>query len=83
VKLAFAALDDGAKVTARVTVANARNAIVFSSSTVVPTIRAGEAYSVSWRTAKSQAGTFRFCVRAVLPGGRQSAQSCASVVVKK
>jgi hypothetical protein len=83
VKLGFAALDDGAKVTARATVANARNAIVFNSSTVVPTMQAGEAYSLSWRTAKSQAGTFRFCVRAVLAGGRQSAQSCASVVVKK
>lgn len=83
VKLALLALDDGTNIRERVTVANARNAIVFRSSTAVATVRAGKTYAASWRTGKTQVGTFRFCVSTVSAAGLQSVQSCASVAVRK
>jgi hypothetical protein len=83
VKLGLLALDDGANISERVTVANARNAVVFRSSTALAAVRAGKTYAVSWRTRKTQVGTFRFCVRTVSAAGLQSVQSCAAVAVRR
>jgi hypothetical protein len=83
VRLGFAALDDGSNVRAQVTVSTTRGTVVFRTTTSMPTLQAGNVYAARWPTAKSRVGTFRFCVRSLTAAGGKSAQSCASVTVRK
>ncbi len=79
--LRYVALADGTGVSALVTVTSGKR-IVFTRTTAARTLTNGLSYSVPWRPARTQRGSFRYCVRSVAVDGTQSAQSCAAVTVR-
>jgi hypothetical protein len=79
--LRYLALADGTGVSASATVTSGKR-VVFTRTTAAGTLTNGQSYSVPWHPARTQRGSFRFCVRSVAVDGTQSSQSCAAVTVR-
>ena len=79
--LRYLALADGTGVSASATVTSGKR-VVFTRTTAARTLTNGQSYSVPWHPARTQRGSFRFCVRSVAVDGTQSGQSCAAVTVR-
>ena len=77
-RLSYLALADGAHVRREVTVRRGTS-VVFKTTTPEGRVHAQRVYTVAWRPAKGLRGSFRFCVRSVLPDGKASPLSCAAV----
>jgi hypothetical protein len=79
--LRYLALADGTGVSASATVTSGKR-VVFTRTTAARTLTNGQSYNVPWHPARTQRGSFRFCVRSVAVDGTQSSQSCAAVTVR-
>jgi len=80
IRLAYAALGDGAAVRQRVVV-RAKNAVVFTATTTGGSLAGGQGYYVLWHPAKRLRGTFSWCVRSISADGTRSPQSCSTVTL--
>ena len=77
-RLSYLALADGVHVRREVTVRRGTS-VVFKTTSPAGRLHAQRVYAVAWRPAKGLRGSFRFCVRSVLPDGTASPLSCSTV----
>ena len=77
-RLSYLALADGRRIRREVTVRRGTS-VVFKTTTPAGRVHSQRVYAVAWRPAKRLHGSFRFCVRSVLPDGKASPLSCATV----
>jgi hypothetical protein len=81
VRLVYRALTDGAGMRTVILVRSPAR-VVFTTTTAVTTLRAGQLYTVPWLPPKKLRGTFSYCAHSISSTGAPSPQSCSTVTLR-